>query len=69
LPEEVPGVAWSDQWSFWQFGYPAVMLTDTAPFRNPHYHRSSDRPPTLDYERLAGVVEGLVHVVSDLITA
>jgi Zn-dependent M28 family amino/carboxypeptidase len=69
LPEEVPGVAWSDQWSFWQFGYPAVMLTDTAPFRNPHYHRSSDRPQTLDYERLAGVVEGLVHVVGDLITA
>ena len=69
LPEDVPGVAWSDQWSFWQFGYPAVMLTDTAPFRNPHYHRSTDRPHTLDYERLAGVVEGLVHVVSDLVTA
>jgi Zn-dependent M28 family amino/carboxypeptidase len=69
LPEDVPGVAWSDQWSFWQFGYPAVMLTDTAPFRNPHYHRSTDRPHTLDYERLARVVEGLVHVVTDLVTA
>ncbi|HEV7427359.1 MAG TPA: M20/M25/M40 family metallo-hydrolase [Thermoanaerobaculia bacterium] len=69
LPEEMPGVAWSDQWSFWQFGYPAVMLTDTAPFRNPHYHRSSDRPNTLDYERLAGVVEGLVHVIGDLVKA
>jgi Zn-dependent M28 family amino/carboxypeptidase len=69
LPDEVPGVAWSDQWSFWQFGYSAVMLTDTAPFRNPHYHRGTDRPNTLDYERLAGVVEGLVQVVSDLVTA
>jgi Zn-dependent M28 family amino/carboxypeptidase len=69
LSEDVPGVAWSDQWSFWQFGYPAVMLTDTAPFRNPNYHRSTDRPHTLDYERLAGVVEGLVHVVTDLVTA
>jgi hypothetical protein len=66
LPESVPGVAWSDQWSFWQFGFPAIMVTDTALFRNPHYHSSTDRPSTLDYERLAHVVEGLRHVVEDL---
>ncbi len=66
FPEEVPGVAWSDQWSFWQFGYPAVMVTDTALFRNPHYHERSDLPDTLDYERMALVTEGLLQVVRAL---
>jgi hypothetical protein len=66
LPEEIPGVGWSDQWSFWRFDVPAVMITDTAPFRNPHYHGPDDRPETLDYERLARVAEGLVEVVRAL---
>ena len=66
LPSFVTGVGWSDQWSFWQVGYPAVMVTDTAPFRNPNYHRSSDTPDTLDYGRLARVTEGLVAVVKKL---
>ena len=66
MPEAVTGIGWSDQWSFWQFGWPAVMVTDTAPFRNPHYHEASDRPETLDYERLAQVVEGLAGVVENL---
>ena len=67
LPEAVPGIGWSDQWSFWQFGYPAVMVTDTAPYRNPHYHAASDRPETLNYQRLAQVVEGLGAVVEELV--
>lgn len=66
LPSFVTGVGWSDQWSFWQVGYPGVMVTDTAPFRNPHYHQMSDRPDTLDYARLARVTEGLVAVVKKL---
>ena len=66
LPEVVPGIGWSDQWSFWQFGWPAIMVTDTAPFRNPHYHEASDRPETLDYARLGQVVEGLAGVVEEL---
>lgn len=66
MPEAIPGIGWSDQWSFWQFGWPAIMVTDTAPFRNPHYHRPSDRPETLDYARLAHVVEGLEGVVRAL---
>jgi hypothetical protein len=66
LPSFVTGVGWSDQWSFWQVGYPGVMVTDTAPFRNPHYHQPSDVPDTLDYARLARVVEGLVAVVKRL---
>ena len=66
LPEMISGVGWSDQWAFWQFGYPAMMITDTALFRNPHYHTATDKPDTLDYERLARVVDGLTAVVDDL---
>jgi hypothetical protein len=66
LPEDIPGIAWSDQWSFWRFGYEAVMVTDTALFRNPHYHERSDLPDTLDYDRLARTTEGLLAVVREL---
>jgi Zn-dependent M28 family amino/carboxypeptidase len=66
LPGFVAGVGWSDHWSFWQMGYPAVMVTDTAPFRNPHYHQATDLPETLDYDRLSRVVDGLVAVVKKL---
>src|SRR4030095_5499403 len=53
LPSFIPGVSWSDQWSFWQHGYPGIMITDTAPFRYPHYHSASDTPDKLDYDRFA----------------
>lgn len=66
LPGEIDGVGWSDHWSFWQQGYPAVMVTDTALFRYPHYHAAEDTPDKLDYDRLARVVVGLDHVVRDL---
>lgn len=66
LPSFIAGVGWSDQWSFWQAGYPGVMVTDTAPFRNPNYHKLSDTPETLDYARLARVVVGLEKVVQSL---
>jgi Zn-dependent M28 family amino/carboxypeptidase len=62
-PDFVPGVGFSDHWSFWQCGYPAVMITDTVPFRNPHYHLPSDTPDTLDFSRFTGVVEGLEYLV------
>jgi Zn-dependent M28 family amino/carboxypeptidase len=66
VPAWIAGVGWSDHWSFWQEGYPGIMVTDTAPFRNPNYHRPTDKPETLDYERMARVVHGLVGVVTDL---
>lgn len=66
LPGFIPGVSWSDQWSFWQHGYPAIMITDTAPFRYPHYHLSTDTPDKLDYDRFALVVSGMEKVISDL---
>lgn len=66
LPGFFPGVGWSDHWAFWQEGYDGVMVTDTAPFRNPHYHLASDKPGTLDYDAMSRVVEGLERVVVDL---
>ena len=65
-PTFVPGVNWSDHHSFWQEGYRAVMLTDTAFYRNPNYHVGSDLPETLDYSSMAELVKGLTYVLSDL---
>jgi Zn-dependent M28 family amino/carboxypeptidase len=66
FPPEVPGVGWSDHWSFWQVGYPAVMATDTAPFRNPHYHAETDTPDTVSYPDLAEVTRAMIAVVRAL---
>lgn len=66
LPGNLQGVGWSDHWSFWQEGYPAAMITNTAIFRNPHYHQPTDTPDTLGYVRLAAAVKGLRAVVADL---
>ena len=66
LPEAIHEIRMSDNSSFWDHGYPALMLTDTAFLRNPHYHQSSDRPDTLDYDRMAqatlGVAAGLARL-------
>jgi hypothetical protein len=66
VPDVVDGVGWSDHWSFWQEGYQAVMITDTALFRNPNYHRPTDTPDTLNYDHLARVVIGLEGVLRDV---
>jgi Zn-dependent M28 family amino/carboxypeptidase len=66
LPAELEGVGWSDHWSFWQQGYPAVMVTDTAMFRYPYYHTMQDTPDKLDYDRMARVTLGLEKVIRDL---
>jgi Zn-dependent M28 family amino/carboxypeptidase len=65
-PSFLPGIGWSDHWSFWQQEYPALMVTDTAPFRYPHYHTAEDTPDKIDYERTARVVVGLAQVASRL---
>ncbi|MGF1481880.1 MAG: M28 family peptidase [Cyanophyceae cyanobacterium] len=57
----VPQTRWSDHAPFWDRGYPAVMVTDTAFLRNPHYHRASDTVATLDGDFLAGVCEGVIQ--------
>jgi hypothetical protein len=54
--EAIPHTRRSDHASFWDEDYPAVMLTDTANFRNPHYHRDTDTVDTLNLEFLSAVV-------------
>jgi hypothetical protein len=66
LPGVLPGIGWSDHWAFWKEGYPALMVTDTAPFRYPHYHQSTDTPDKIDYDRMARVVSGVEAVVMEL---
>jgi Zn-dependent M28 family amino/carboxypeptidase len=64
--EIVPAVRLSDHAPFWDAGYPALMLTDTAMFRNPNYHRASDTLDTLNIEFMAKVCRGVIRAVSVL---
>lgn len=68
LPTNFPGAWSSDHWSFWKSGYPAFMVTDTAPLLNPHYHKVSDTPETLDYEWLSGIEQGMARVIESVAT-
>lgn len=66
IPDLTAGIGWSDHWSFWQVGYPAVMITDTAPFRYRHYHTRRDQPSELDFGKMAKVIEGVRSVIQDM---
>ncbi len=68
-PSLVPGVDFSDHASFWEEGYPAVMVTDSAFYRNPHYHLPGDTIKTLNFDSLAEVVKGLLHTIRNLAEA
>lgn len=65
-PESLAGVDFSDHRNYWQFQYDAVMVTDTAFFRNPNYHRTTDTPDTLNYEKMAEVVKGVTWAALNL---
>ena len=65
-PNMVPYAAYSDHWSFWQCGYQALMVTDTGPLRNPHYHMATDLPETLDFDKMTRVVFGVEGIVEKL---
>jgi len=67
LPSVIPGISFSDQWAFWQQGYPGVMVTDTAPFRYPYYHTRDDTPDKVRYDHMAQVVAGLERVIVDIV--
>lgn len=62
----IPGVDWSDHWSFWKEGYPALMVTDTAPYRYPHYHSPLDLPDKVNVREFARVAHGLIGAVARL---
>ena len=66
VPGVIPGVGWSDHWAFWQTGYHAIMVTDTALFRYGHYHEPTDIPNQLDYDRFTLVVSGMERVITEL---
>ena len=65
-PSVIPGVDFSDQLNYWHAGYKAVMITDTAFYRNINYHTQHDTPEKLDYKRMAMVVEGVYAAVTEL---
>ena len=64
---QIPGIGWSDHWSFWQQGYQGLMVTDTAPFRYTYYHTLDDIPDKIDYEKLARLVAGLEKVIGEFV--
>lgn len=64
-PALVQGVDFSDHRSYWRFGMPALMVTDTAFLRNPNYHGAGDTADTLDYTRMAKVVRGVYAVAME----
>jgi hypothetical protein len=62
-PRWLTGVDWSDHWSFWQEGYQAIMITDTAVYRYPYYHTKEDTIDKIDFNRLARVVAGIIRTI------
>jgi hypothetical protein len=62
-PKFIQGIDWSDHLNYWEAGYEAVMISDTAIFRNPNYHTANDTPDTLDCNRMAMVVQGVYSAV------
>jgi Zn-dependent M28 family amino/carboxypeptidase len=65
-PPFIPGVDFSDHSNFWRYGFPAVMITDTAFYRNHAYHTNDDRAERLNYEKMAQVVYGVFDYVVKL---
>jgi len=65
----IPGIGLSDHGSFWKMGFPAVMVTDTAFYRNPNYHGAKDTIGTLRFDKMSELVRGMVHVVEFLTKA
>ena len=62
-PQSLPGVDFSDHLNYWALGYDAIMLTDTAFFRNTNYHQGTDTIDTIDFDRMAKVIDGLVNTL------
>ena len=65
-PDDIPGVGWSDHWSFWQTDFPAIMVTDTALYRYQHYHTEDDTIDKLNLPAMTQVVAGLANVITKL---
>ncbi|MCJ8346848.1 aminopeptidase, partial [bacterium] len=66
LPNIVQEIGFSDHWAYWQFDYPAFMVTDTAHLRNPHYHKESDTAEKMNYLLMSRLTLAMVQVVQDI---
>jgi Zn-dependent M28 family amino/carboxypeptidase len=66
VPRMIPGVDFSDHRNYWIFGYDAIMITDTAFYRNRNYHTTGDTAEKLDYGKMAKVVDGVYKFVKTL---
>lgn len=66
VPEQIRGIGFSDHAAFWQEGYRAIMVTDTAFYRYPQYHTQEDTPDKVDYESLARIVSGICGAVKKM---
>ena len=69
LADSFGAIGLSDHWAFWKFGYPAVMITDTAPFRYPYYHTPEDTPDKVDFDRFARSVVAVRVALAELADA
>ncbi len=58
-PPALPGIGFSDHLNYWKFGFSAMMITDTAFYRNKNYHEATDKMETLDLKRMAKVIDGV----------
>ncbi|PCJ28290.1 MAG: peptidase M28 [Flavobacteriales bacterium] len=65
-PANMPGIDFSDHLNYWKYDYPAVMITNTAFYRNKNYHEPGDLPETLDYFKMAEVIKGIYNVLITL---
>ena len=65
-PAAIPGIDFSDHLNYWKYGYVAVMITDTAFYRNANYHEKSDTLETLDIDKMAEVVKGIFNSIMNL---
>lgn len=66
LPVVMPEMRFSDHLCYWDEGFPALMLTDTALFRNPNYHKHTDTVKTLDFEAMASITKNLIPAMQSL---
>jgi hypothetical protein len=66
MPGSVPGIDFSDHLNYWDFGYKAVMITNTAFYRNKNYHEETDKMETLDIKRISSVIDEVYYAVIHL---
>ncbi len=65
-PAKLPGIDFSDHLNYWRYGYDAVMITNTAFYRNKNYHKPADKLETLDIKQMGLVIDEVFLTLSSL---